>query len=83
MNKKDVMVELRNGTLRIEGRIDFSNYEGLEPVYSEYNVGHYSRTFTISDAIDRDGIEAEIRDGVLTLTLKKAKEVLPRKIAIR
>ena len=55
----------------------------VEPVYAEYNVGHYARAFTLSDKIDQDGISAELADGVLTLTLKKAKSALPRRIAIR
>jgi HSP20 family molecular chaperone IbpA len=83
VEKKDVNVQLESDVLRVEGRIDFSKYEGLEPVYAEYNVGHYARAFTLSDTIDQDGISAELADGVLTLTLKKAKAALPRRIAIR
>jgi HSP20 family molecular chaperone IbpA len=83
VEKKDVSVQLENDVLRVEGRIDFSKYEGLEPVYAEYNVGHYARAFTLSDKIDQDGISAELADGVLTLTLKKGKAAQPRRIAIR
>jgi HSP20 family protein len=83
VEKKDVTVQLENDLLRIEGRIDFSKYEGMEPVYAEYNVGHYARAFTLSDKIDQDGISADLADGVLTLTLKKAKAALPRRIEIR
>jgi HSP20 family protein len=83
VEKKDVTVQLENDVLRVEGRIDFSKYKGLEPVYAEYNIGHYARAFTLSDKIDQDGISAELADGVLTLTLKKAKAALPRRIAIR
>ena len=83
VEKKDITVTLENDVLRVEGRIDFSKYEGLEPVYSEYNVGHYARGFTVSDKIDQDGISAELADGVLTLTLNKAKSALPRRITIQ
>ena len=83
VEKKDVDVQLENDVLRVEGKIDFAKYEGLEPVYSEYNVGHYARAFTLSDKIDRDGISADLNDGVLTLTLRKAKAALPRRIEIR
>jgi HSP20 family protein len=83
VEKKDISVQLENDVLRVEGRIDFSKYEGLEPVYAEYNVGHYARGFTLSDKIDQDGISAELADGVLTLTLKKAKAAQSRRIAIR
>lgn len=82
VEKKDVDVQLENDVLRVEGRIDSSKYEGLEPVYSEYNVGHYARGFTLSDKIDQEGITAELVDGVLTLTLRKAKSALPRRIEL-
>jgi len=83
VEKKDVSVNLENEVLRIEGRIDFSKYEGLEPVYAEYNIGHYARAFTLSNKIDQDGITADLADGVLTLTLKKAKEAVPKRIPIK
>jgi len=80
---KDTMtVDLENDQLRIEGRIDFSSYEGMEPVYTEYNVGHYQRTFSISNKIDRDKISADLADGVLTLELPKAEEMKPHKIKV-
>jgi HSP20 family protein len=45
-------------------------------------VGHFSRSFTLSNQIDTTGIEANIADGVLTLNLPKVKEAKPRKITI-
>jgi HSP20 family protein len=80
--KKDVDVNIENDVLRVEGRLDFTKYEGLEPLYTEYNVGHFARAFTLSNKIDQQQIAAELNDGVLTLTLKKVKEAIPRKIAI-
>ncbi len=82
VEKKDVDVNIENDVLRVEGRIDFAKYEGLEPLYTEYNVGHFARAFTLSNKIDQQQIIAQLDDGVLTLTLKKAKEAIPRKIAI-
>jgi HSP20 family protein len=82
VEKKDLDIALEEDVLRVEGRIDFSKYQGMEPVYTEYNVGHYARGFTLSGKINRDGISAQLDDGVLTLTLPKAKEAMPRRIAI-
>ncbi len=82
VEKKDINVSLENDVLRVEGQIDFSKYEGMEPVYTEYNIGHYARSFTLSNKIDQDGISAQLEDGVLTLTLPKAKEAQPRRITI-
>lgn len=82
VEKKDLSIELENDVLRVEGRVDFSKYQGMEPVYTEYLVGHYTRGFTLPEKIDRDGISAQLDDGVLTLTLPKAKEAMPRRISI-
>ena len=82
VEKKDIDIVLENHTLRVDGRIDFAKYEGMEPVYTEYNVGHYARSFTLSDKVDQDTISAELNDGVLTLTLQKSKEAQPRRISI-
>ena len=68
--------------LRVDARLDFTKYEGLEPLYTEYNIGHFARSFTLSNKIDQQQICAQLNDGVLTLTLKKAKEALPTQIAI-
>jgi HSP20 family molecular chaperone IbpA len=82
VEKKDLTVALESGVVRIEGRIDFAKYEGMEPLYTEYNVGHYSRSFTLPNQVDQAGISAQLEDGVMTLTLPKAKEAQPRRISI-
>jgi HSP20 family molecular chaperone IbpA len=82
VDRKDVGVELKEGVLRVEGKIDFSKYGGMEPVYTEYNVGHFGRSFALSERVDQERIAAQLEDGVLTLTLPKTAEARPRRIAI-
>lgn len=82
VEKKDISVDLENNILRVDGRIDFTKYEGMEPVYTEYNIGHYTRSFTLSNKIDQEHISAQLDDGVLTLTLPKVKDAQPKRIAI-
>jgi HSP20 family protein len=82
VEKNDLNVALENDVVRVEGQIDFSKYKDMEPVYAEYNVGHYARSFVLSNKVDREKISANLEDGVLTLTLPKTKHVQPRKIAI-
>jgi HSP20 family protein len=83
VQKNNVNIALENDVLRVDGQIDFSNYKGMEPVYTEYNVGHYTRGFTLSNKIDQSKISAQLDSGVLTLTLPKAKEALPRRITLK
>jgi HSP20 family protein len=78
----DISVE--DDVLSVAGRIDFSKYEKLQPVYTEYNVGHYRRSFNLTpNSFDEHRISAEMKDGVLTLTLPKAERVKPRKIPLK
>jgi len=80
--KENVDIHVENDILTISGRIDFSKYDGLQPVYTEYNVGNYSRNFQLSNKIDQSAISAAIADGVMTLILPKAEQAKPRKITV-
>jgi HSP20 family protein len=82
VEKNSVSIALENDVLRVDGQINFASYEGMEPVYTEYNVGHYVRGFTLSGKIDRDKISAQLDEGVLTLMLPKIKEAVPRRISV-
>jgi HSP20 family protein len=82
VRKENINITLENNNLVVDAKIDFSPYEKLDPVYTEYNVGHYTRSFTVSNSIDTKNIDANLTDGVLTLTLPKAPEAMPRKIEI-
>jgi len=82
VDKSNVDASVEGGVLVVEGRVDFSKYEGMQPVYTEYNVGHYRRTFSLSNKIDQGAITAEMTDGVLKLTLPKAEAAKARRIEI-
>jgi HSP20 family molecular chaperone IbpA len=76
-------VGVDNGILTVEGKIELGKYERLQPVYGECNIGPFRRSFRMSSQIDQDKIKAELRDGVITLTLPKAEQAKPRRIEVR
>ena len=82
VSKESVEVGVENDVLTLTGRIDSSKYEGLQPLYTEYNIGNYSRSFQISSKIEQEGIKAELKDGVMTLVLPKAEKAMPRRISV-
>jgi HSP20 family protein len=82
VDKSNVDISIEDGVLIVQGRLDFSKYEGMQPLYTEYNIGHYRRSFSLSNKINQEKIGAEMSDGVLTLSLPKAEEAKPRRIAV-
>jgi HSP20 family molecular chaperone IbpA len=82
VQRDKVEVTVEKDVLKVEGKIDFANYDRLDPLYTEYNVGHFTRSFNLSNKVDQKKISAKMEDGVLTLSLLKAKEAKPRQIKI-
>ena len=80
--KSSIDIQLDKGVLTVKGTIDSTRYESVRPLYTEYNVGNFVRTFTVSPQVDAAGISAAVADGVLTIELPKAKEALARRIAV-
>lgn len=79
----DVEITLENRVLTIRGRVEPMPPENLELAYAEYDEGDFERAFTLSENFDPDRIEAEMRGGVLTLTLPRAPEAQPKRIGVK
>lgn len=82
VDREHLEVRLERDVLSVEGRIDFSKFADLRPVYTEYNIGNFSRSFKLTGPFDPDRITAQLSDGVLVLELERQEKAKPRRIPV-
>jgi HSP20 family molecular chaperone IbpA len=83
VDENTVDITLEKNVLTIYGKVDAEIPEHHRLWLSEYGIGDYQRTFTLSDEVDRNRIQATVKNGVLSLILPKAEAVKTRKIAVK
>ena len=83
LDESAVDITLEKNVLSIYGTVDPEVPEKHELIHAAYGIGDYQRSFTISDEIDREEIEASVKDGVLRVILPKAKVAQTRKITVK
>lgn len=83
VDPNDVDVTLEQRVLTIRGKVQPTQSEKLQLAYAEHGEGDYERAFTLSDDFDPDKIGASAVNGVLTVTLPRAAEAKPKKIAVK
>jgi len=79
---EDIAIDLNDNVLSISGEVKPFEEKDESDVLIEFEIGRYSRQFTLSEVIDQGRIEAKHQDGVLRLTLPKAEKAVPRQIAV-
>lgn len=83
VDEKSIEIVLEDNVLNINGYVEPMQPEGHSLALAEYRIGDFERSFTLSDKIDRDCIEATVKDGVLRLYLPKIAEARVRTIPIK
>jgi HSP20 family protein len=80
---KDVDVRVENNVLTLKGERHFDGEVKREDYHRvERTYGAFSRSFTLPTVVDTDKIKAEVKDGLLRLTLPKKEEAKPKHISV-
>lgn len=80
--KEQLDLKIEGDTLWIEGGVRQPTPDAMEAVYAEVRVPRYRRSFTLSRELDTTRIEANLKDGVLTLRIPKQAHAQPRRIEV-
>jgi HSP20 family protein len=82
--ESDVSIEVQDGTLTVSGeRRSEERKEGAGWYRYERSSGSFSRSLTLPEGVNADGIEAEFATGVLTVRIPKPEERKPRRVKIK
>ena len=81
VSREDVDVRVVDGVLTIEGRTGETPVQ--DALYTEYRLRRFLRQFRLGEEVDPDRIEAELKNGVLTVHLPKIEPLKPRQIEVK
>jgi HSP20 family protein len=83
MRAEDVKIDITDNVLSVSGERKLEkeeNREGYRRIERSY--GSFERSFTLPHNVDQDHINAELRDGVLRLTVPKREQPKPKRVEI-
>lgn len=83
VTEENINIQLEDNVLTLNARARVAVPEGARLIHEEFRVGDFSRSFILSDEVDRDRISADLRNGVLRLTLPKTERGQARRIAVK
>jgi HSP20 family molecular chaperone IbpA len=83
VQRDQLHVRVDGDNLVLEATAATAGPDNLQLVYGEAQIPTYRRQFTLSRELDASRIEAQLRDGVLRLTIPKAEEARPRRVQVQ
>jgi len=83
VDEKTIDINVDRRVLTITGRVATEQVENYRLTYAEYETGDFERSFTLTEEVDVEKIEATVKNGVLRLVLPKSEEAKPRKSTVK
>jgi len=84
VKESDIEVTLTGNRLSISGKREVEHKEQTDTFYTyERSYGDFTRSFTLPEGVNADGVAADLKDGVLTVSLRKRPELQPKKIQVQ
>jgi HSP20 family protein len=84
IKESDLDVTLTGNRLTVSGKREAEKQEQTDTYYAyERSYGDFARSFTLPEGVDANSVNAELNQGVLTLSIKKTPEAQPKKIAVQ
>lgn len=80
--EEGLALEVDSNQLTITGDLAIDMPEDMDSLYADVRFTRYQRAFTLSSELDTGKVAATLKDGVLSVTIPKREEVLPRRIEI-
>ena len=82
-SKERLTLQVNRDRLDVEAEMRIDMPQNMEALYADVQSMRYQRTFALSSELETDKIDANLKDGVLTLRIPKRPEIRPRKIEVR
>ena len=83
LTEADLAVAVEDGSLVLKGERKIVNPEGAQVHLREQQVASFTRKVALPGRVEAAGVAATLKDGVLTVTLPKASDTIPRQIPIK
>ncbi len=82
VSSETLELQVQDNKLTLFGRVGPQVAENAQLLHQEYQVGHFLRSFILSDEVDHEQITAKLNNGVLEVVLPRVQRSEPRRIHI-
>lgn len=83
VSREQLDVQIDSDSLSIVGKVKIAVPKNMDALYADFRSTRYERNFSLSRELDGDNVEANLKDGILTLRIPKREQFTPRKIEVR